>query len=95
MGQLVSEMITLHTHARHLEWPSEHENCPDASRLLTLSIVWQVMAGWHRRTDGGGTIDDLLSDDTRTSRVPAQHDRPSDSEPLSSKPHPLTQLGHG
>ncbi|MFE3770895.1 hypothetical protein [Streptomyces sp. NPDC059122] len=86
MGPLVSEMIALHTHTRHLEWLSERETCPDEYRLLARSIVRQVMAGWHRQTGGSGTIDDLLTDDARTSRVPAQDDHPSDSSPISGKP---------
>ncbi|WP_051877271.1 hypothetical protein [Streptomyces natalensis] len=86
MGPLVSELIALHTHTRHLEWLSERENCRDEYRLLARSIVRQVLAGWHHQTDGRGTIDDLLTDDIRPTRVPVQDDHPSDSGPICSEP---------
>ncbi|WP_438490764.1 hypothetical protein [Streptomyces sp. S186] len=86
MGPLVSEMIALHTHTRHLEWLSERESCPDEYRLLARSIVRQVMAGWHHQTGGHGTIDDLLTDDAGAGRGPDQDDCPSVSGPVSSTP---------
>ncbi|AJC61983.1 hypothetical protein [Streptomyces sp. 769] len=86
MGPLVSEMIALHTHTRHLEWLSERENCPDEYRLLARSIVRQVMAGWRHQTGGRGTIDDLLTDDAGAGRGPDQDDGPSVSGPVSRTP---------
>ncbi|MEJ8653669.1 hypothetical protein WKI65_37895 [Streptomyces sp. MS1.AVA.3] len=77
LGPLVTEMIALHTHTRHLSWLSEREQCPDSYRLLARSIVREVLAGWHHQTDGRGTIGDLLTDDAhraRRRRVPEQHD---------------------
>ena len=77
LGPLVTEMIALHTHTRHLSWLSEREECPDSYRLLARSIVREVLAGWHHQTDGRGTIGDLLTDDAhraRRRRVPEQHD---------------------
>ncbi|MFG2894908.1 hypothetical protein [Streptomyces sp. NPDC048248] len=76
LGPLVTELIALHTHTRHLSWLSERECCPDSYRLLARSIVREVLAGWHHQTDGRGTIGDLLTDDahpTRRGRVPGQH----------------------
>lgn len=77
LGPLVTEMIALHTHTRHLSWLSEREQCPDSYRLLARSIVREVLAGWHHQTDGRGTIGDLLPDDApraRRGRVPEQQD---------------------
>ncbi|MFI9358643.1 hypothetical protein [Streptomyces lydicus] len=77
LGPLVTEMIALHTHTRHLSWLSEREQCPDSYRLLARSIVREVLAGWHHQTDGRGTIGDLRTDDAhraRPGRVPEQRD---------------------
>ncbi|WP_411139007.1 hypothetical protein [Streptomyces sp. C10] len=68
LGPLVTEMIALHTHTRHLSWLSEREQCPDSYRLLARSIVREVLAGWHHQTDGRGTIGDLLTDDAHRAR---------------------------
>ncbi|MFF8790800.1 hypothetical protein [Streptomyces sp. NPDC015125] len=86
LGPLVTEMIALHTHTRHLSWLSEREHCPDSYRLLARSIVREVLAGWHHQTDGHGTIEDLLTNDTRHAhrpRVPEQEGAPA-SEAASS-----------
>ncbi|MFH8558870.1 hypothetical protein ACH4FE_35510 [Streptomyces celluloflavus] len=75
LGPLVTEMIALHAHTRHLSWLSEREQCPDSYRLLARSIVREVLAGWHHQTGGRGTIDDFLTDDAhraRRRRVPEQ-----------------------
>ncbi|MGW9047320.1 hypothetical protein ACWGQL_32920 [Streptomyces lydicus] len=88
LGPLVTEMIALHTHTRHLSWLSEREQCPDSYRLLARSIVREVLAGWHHQTDGRGTIGDLLTDDAhraRRGRVPEQRDaRASGLPPLAA-----------
>ncbi|MEU6332063.1 hypothetical protein ABZ851_33125 [Streptomyces sp. NPDC047049] len=87
LGPLVTEMIALHTHTRHLSWLSEREHCPDSYRLLARSIVREVLAGWHHQTDGRGTIGDLLTDDTRRARrprVPEQEGAPA-SESAASR----------
>lgn len=90
LGPLMTEMIALHTHTRHLSWLSEREQCPDSYRLLARSIVREVLAGWHHQTDGRGTIGDLLTDDThrtRRGRVPEQQDARA-SEPAASRRGP-------
>ncbi|MGW5817614.1 hypothetical protein [Streptomyces noursei] len=93
MGPLVSEMIALHTHTRHLEWLSERENCPDEYRLLARSIVRQVMAGWRHQTGGHGTIDDLLTNEAGAGRGPDQDNCSSVSGPVSSNPdHHVPEL---
>ncbi|MFJ9855325.1 hypothetical protein [Streptomyces sp. NPDC101150] len=86
LGPLVTEMIALHTHTRHLSWLSERENCPDEYRLLARSIVHQVLAGWHHQTGGRGTIEDLLTDTACPARIAAQDDHPSDSGPVCCIP---------
>ncbi|MFJ5804082.1 hypothetical protein [Streptomyces decoyicus] len=90
LGPLVTEMIALHTHTRHLSWLSEREQCPDSYRLLARSILREVLAGWHHQTDGRGTIGDLLTDDAhraRRRRVPEQQDARA-SEPDTSRRGP-------
>ncbi|WP_146022176.1 hypothetical protein [Streptomyces sp. CB02959] len=77
LGPLVTEMIALHTHTRHLSWLSEREQCRDSYKLLARSIVREVLAGWHHQTDGHGTIHDLLTEDARCARggrVPEQQE---------------------
>ncbi|GLW19732.1 hypothetical protein Stsp01_64750 [Streptomyces sp. NBRC 13847] len=103
LGPLVTEMIALHTHTRHLAWLSEREHCPDSYQLLARSIVREVLAGWHHQTDGRGTIEDLLSDDTRRARRPrvpeqegapasesAAHRGPEDEDAGRRPPAPAT-----
>ncbi|TBO59461.1 hypothetical protein EYS09_11975 [Streptomyces kasugaensis] len=68
LSPLVTELIALHAHTRHLSWLSEREDCPDEYRLLARSVVRQVLAGWHHQTGGRGTIDDLLTGTDRTHR---------------------------
>lgn len=90
LGPLVTEMIALHTHTRHLSWMSEREQCRDSYQLLARSIVREVLAGWHHQTDGHGTIEDLLTEDARRARRgrgPEQQEaQGSESSPRSPGP---------
>ncbi|MEV5880661.1 hypothetical protein AB0L75_42120 [Streptomyces sp. NPDC052101] len=57
---LVTELIALQAHTRHLGWLSAREQRPDEYRHLARLVLQHVLEGWHAQTGGRGRLDDLL-----------------------------------
>ncbi|MGW7068810.1 hypothetical protein ACWGII_42365 [Streptomyces sp. NPDC054855] len=73
---LVTELIALQAHTRHLGWLSSRENARDQYRHLARIAVQGLLEGWQAQTSGSGRIEDLLTDEPRDVRVPQPSVRP-------------------
>ncbi|WP_189959071.1 hypothetical protein [Streptomyces alanosinicus] len=58
---LITELIALQAHTRHLGWLSTREQRPDEYRHLVRLVLQHVLEGWHAQTGGHGRLDDLLA----------------------------------
>ncbi|MCX4673652.1 hypothetical protein OG453_44660 [Streptomyces sp. NBC_01381] len=57
---LVTELIALRAHTRHLGWLSSRETCPDQYRHLARIALQGLLEGWQHQTGGCGRLEDLL-----------------------------------
>lgn len=77
---LVTELIAMHAHTRHLGWLSSRETCPEQYRHLARIALHDLLAGWKQQTAGSGCIEDLLTEAPVTDEVssaPARHHAPN------------------
>ncbi|MFJ5035643.1 hypothetical protein ACIQB5_48370 [Streptomyces sp. NPDC088560] len=58
---LVTELIALQAHTRHLGWLSAREQRPDEYRHLARLVLQHILEGWHAQTGGQGRLEDLLA----------------------------------
>jgi hypothetical protein len=58
---LVTELIALQAHTRHLGWLSAREQLPEEYRHLARLVLQHVLEGWHAQTGGRGRLEDLLT----------------------------------
>ncbi|MER6074646.1 hypothetical protein ABT187_38700 [Streptomyces sp. NPDC001817] len=58
---LVTELIALQAHTRHLGWLSTREQRPDEYQHLARIVLQHVLEGWHAQTGGRGRLEDLLA----------------------------------
>ncbi|MCX4399948.1 hypothetical protein OG887_44525 (plasmid) [Streptomyces sp. NBC_00053] len=65
---LLTELIALHAHTRHLGWLSEREHCPEQYQLLARALLQDVLDGWRAQTHGYGCLDDLIEPRPHTYR---------------------------
>ncbi|EST18004.1 hypothetical protein M878_45895 (plasmid) [Streptomyces roseochromogenus subsp. oscitans DS 12.976] len=74
---LVTELIALQAHTRHLGWLSAREQCPEEYRHLARLVLQHVLEGWHAQTGGRGRLEDLLVFPDPAGPVPGhcQHER--------------------
>lgn len=61
---LLTELIALRMHTRHLGWLSSREKCPDQYRRLARAVLRDVLDGWRAQTDGDGSLEDLTATST-------------------------------
>ncbi|MBT2446036.1 hypothetical protein J7F03_02815 [Streptomyces sp. ISL-43] len=57
---LITELLAVHSHTRHLPALAEQTPSPEEFRLVARAILASVLEAWSRQTDGEGTVDDLL-----------------------------------
>jgi hypothetical protein len=78
---LVTELIALHAHTRHLGWLSSRETCPDQYRHLARIALRDLLEGWKEQTAGAGRLEDLLTEapatDGAASSAPAGQHTPN------------------
>ncbi|MFF9569963.1 hypothetical protein [Streptomyces sp. NPDC014685] len=67
---LLTELIALRAHTRHLGWLSEREQCPEQYQRLVRTLMQDVLDGWHAQTGGNGRLEDLIPPPPHTYRQP-------------------------
>ncbi|WP_326771290.1 hypothetical protein [Streptomyces sp. NBC_01445] len=71
---LLTELIALRAHTRHLGWLSEREHCPAQYQRLARSVPQDLLDGWLAQTDGTGRLEDLIQALAHTHRqAPSTH----------------------
>ncbi|MFF1593090.1 hypothetical protein ACFVY0_33970 [Streptomyces sp. NPDC058286] len=86
---LLTELIALGAHTRHLGWLSDREHCPEQYQRLARAVLQDLLDGWRAQTDGAGRLDDLIQPNTHTQR---QVPRTRCGSPMEqSQPHMTTQ----
>lgn len=65
---LLSELIALRAHTRHLGWLSERERCPEQYERLARTVLQDLLDGWLAQTDGIGRLEDLIQPLAHTHR---------------------------
>jgi hypothetical protein len=59
-ASLLTELIALHAHTRHLGWLSDREHCPEQYQRLAGTVLQDLLDGWRAQTGGNGRLDDLI-----------------------------------
>ncbi|MEU5109658.1 hypothetical protein AB0H07_46750 [Streptomyces sp. NPDC021354] len=59
---LITELIAMNAHTRHLSWLAQREQCPDEFRTAAHALLSELLQAWKHQTGGCGSIDDLLHD---------------------------------
>lgn len=71
---LITELLAIHAHTRHLNWLSQRETCREEFRLTARAILSQLLQAWGYQTGGRGTLDDLLiEEEPIATRGPPAH----------------------
>ncbi|MFE6153656.1 hypothetical protein [Streptomyces sp. NPDC057889] len=58
---LLTELIALRAHTRHLGWLSEREHSPEQYQRLARTVLHDLLDGWLAQTDGTGRLEDLIA----------------------------------
>ncbi|MEV6133651.1 hypothetical protein AB0M05_43775 [Streptomyces violaceusniger] len=59
---LITELLAMHAHTRHLTWLAQRETCREEFQAAARSLVGELLRAWEHQTGGRGSIDDLLQD---------------------------------
>lgn len=84
---LLTELIALRAHSRHLSRLSELEHRPEQYQHLARTVLQDLLDGWRAQTDGTGQLTDLIQPPAHTPRqAPRTHGgRPvAQSQPQSA-----------
>ncbi|MFF1690809.1 hypothetical protein [Streptomyces sp. NPDC058254] len=86
---VLTELIALRAHTRHLGWLSEREHCPEQYERLARTVLQDLLDGWLAQTDGTGRLEDLIQPLAHTHRQAPNARRGS---PMAqSQPHMTTR----
>lgn len=84
---LLTELIALRAHTRHLSRLSEREHRPEQFQHLARTVLQDLLDGWRVQTDGTGQLTDLIQPPAHTPRqAPRTHGGPpmAQSQPQSA-----------
>ncbi|GAA3372119.1 hypothetical protein GCM10017744_102310 [Streptomyces antimycoticus] len=57
---LITELLAMHAHTRHLTWLAQRETCREEFQAAARSLVSELLRAWEHQTGGHGSIEDLL-----------------------------------